>query len=86
MMERGGSIARALFSFNSVNVEGWWLYSEAILKPFMPADGQLISLQHRLMRAARAFLDPEVQAGKVKPEEAKRILMEDVCLSEAMAN
>jgi hypothetical protein len=86
MMERGVSIARALFSFNSVNVEGWGLYSEAILKPFMPADGQLISLQHRLMRAARAFLDPELQAGKVTPEEAKRILMEDVCLSEAMAN
>jgi hypothetical protein len=86
MMERGVSIARALFSFNSVNVEGWGLYSEAILKPFMPADGQLISLQHRLMRAARAFLDPELQAGKVTPDEAKRILMEDVCLSEAMAN
>jgi hypothetical protein len=86
MMETGVSIARALFSFNSVNVEGWGLYSEAILKPFMPADGQLISLQHRLMRAARAFLDPELQAGKVTPEQAKRILMEDVCLSEAMAN
>jgi len=86
MVERGVSIARALFSFNSVNVEGWGLYSEAILKPFMPADGQLISLQHRLLRAARAFLDPELQAGKITPEQAKRILMEDVCLSEAMAN
>ncbi|HYN15516.1 MAG TPA: DUF885 domain-containing protein [Terriglobales bacterium] len=86
MVEKGVSTARALFSFNSVNVEGWGLYSEAILKPFMPADGQLISLQHRLLRAARAFLDPELQAGKLKPEEAKRILMEDVCLSEAMAN
>lgn len=86
MMERGVSIARALFSFNSVNVEGWGLYSEAILQPFMPAEGQLISLQHRLMRAARAFLDPELQAGKVTPDDAKRILMEDVCLSAAMAN
>jgi uncharacterized protein (DUF885 family) len=86
MMERGVSTARALFSFNSVNVEGWGLYAEAILKPFMPADGQLISLQHRLMRAARAFLDPELQAGKVTPQEAERILREDVCLSEAMAN
>jgi uncharacterized protein (DUF885 family) len=86
MMERGVSIARALFSFNSVNVEGWGLYAEAILQPFMPAEGQLISLQHRLMRAARAYLDPELQAGKVTPEQAKRILLEDVCLSEAMAN
>jgi hypothetical protein len=86
MMEKGVSTARALFSFNSVNVEGWGLYAEAILKPFMPADGQLISLQARLQRAARAFLDPELQAGKVTPAEANRILREDVCLSEAMAN
>ncbi len=86
MTERGVSIARALFSFNSVNVEGWGLYAEAILQPFMPADGQLISLQARLQRAARAFLDPELQAGKVTPEEANRILREDVGLSEAMAN
>jgi hypothetical protein len=86
MTERGVSIARALFSFNSVNVEGWGLYAEAILKPFMPADGQLVSLQARLQRAARAFLDPELQAGKVTPEEANRILREDVGLSEAMAN
>jgi hypothetical protein len=86
MTERGVSIARALFSFNSVNVEGWGLYAEAILKPYMPADGQLISLQARLQRAARAFLDPELQAGKVTPGEANRILREDVCLSEAMAN
>jgi len=86
MLERGVSTARAFFSFNSVNVEGWGLYSEAILQPFMPADGQLISLQHRLMRAARAFLDPELQAGKTTPEQARHILMDDVCLSEAMAN
>ena len=85
MAEKGVSTARALFSFNSVNVEGWGLYSEAILEPYMPLDGQLISLQHRLMRAARAFLDPELQAGKITPEQAKHVLMDDVCLSHAMA-
>jgi uncharacterized protein (DUF885 family) len=52
----------------------------------MPAEGQLISLQARLQRAARAFLDPELQSGKVTPAEAKRVLMDDVVLSEAMAN
>jgi uncharacterized protein (DUF885 family) len=67
-------------------VEGWGLYAEAIAKPFMPAEGQLVSLQARLQRAARAFLDPELQSGKVTPAEAKRVLMEDVVLSEAMAN
>jgi uncharacterized protein (DUF885 family) len=86
MIEHGVSDARAVYAFNSTNVEGWGLYAEAIAKPFMPAEGQLVSLAARLQRAARAFLDPELQAGKVTPEEAKRILMQDVVLSEAMAN
>lgn len=86
IIEKGVSSARAIFAFNSTNVEGWGLYSEAILKPYMPLDGQLISLQHRLMRAARAFLDPELQMGKVTPEEALRVLKQDVVLSDAMAN
>jgi hypothetical protein len=86
MVEKGISIARAVFSFNSTNVEGWGLYSEAILKPYMPLDGQLISLQHRLMRAARAFLDPELQAGQITPEQARHVLTDDVVLSDAMAN
>jgi uncharacterized protein (DUF885 family) len=80
------STARAVFAFNSTNVEGWGLYSEAILKPFLPLEGQLIGLQHRLMRAARAFLDPELQMGAITPEDARRILREDAVLSEAMAN
>ena len=46
--------------------EGWGLYSEALVFPFMPPEGQLVSLQYRLLRAARAFLDPELQAGKIK--------------------
>lgn len=53
--------------------------------PYMPEDGQLISLQFQLLRAARAFLDPELQAGKVTPQQAMRILQEDVVCSEAFA-
>ncbi len=81
MVEHGVSQARALYAFNSTNVEGWGLYSEYIMKPYMPLDGQLISLQMRLQRAARAFLDPELQSGKIKPEDAMRVLTEDVNLS-----
>jgi uncharacterized protein (DUF885 family) len=47
----------------------------------MPLEGQLISLQLRLQRAARAFLDPELQSGRIKPEDAMRVLTEDVNLS-----
>jgi uncharacterized protein (DUF885 family) len=85
MMENGVSNARAVYAFNSVNVEGWGLYAEAEMKPYMPLDGQLVSLQHRLMRAARAFLDPELQMGRIQPEDAKRFLMEEVVLSEPMS-
>ncbi len=85
MVEHGVSTARALFAFNSTNVEGWGLYAEAISLPYMPQDGQLISLQLRLLRAARAFLDPELQSGKVTPEQAKHVLMDDVMLSDAFA-
>lgn len=85
MVEAGVSTARALFSFNSTNVEGWGLYAEKIVQPFMPAEGKLISLQHRLLRAARAFLDPELQQGTMTPDRAFTILTDDVVLSEAMA-
>jgi hypothetical protein len=85
LVEKGVSLARAVFAFNSVNVEGWALYAEAEMKPYMPLDGQLIGLQHRMMRAARAFLDPELQMGLQKPEQAVRFLMDEVVLSEPMA-
>jgi uncharacterized protein (DUF885 family) len=55
------------------------------MRPYEPLDGQLAALQHRLMRAARAFLDPGLQAGTVTREEATRVLVEDVVVSEAMA-
>jgi uncharacterized protein (DUF885 family) len=51
----------------------------------MPREGQLISLQHRLLRAARAFSDPELQLGRTTPERVKQLLMDDVVLSDAMA-
>ena len=85
MIEVGVSTARATFAFNSTNAEGWGLYAEHVLLPFMPADGRLVSLQHRLLRAARAFLDPELQAGTIAPDDAFALLTNDVVLSEGMA-
>jgi hypothetical protein len=85
LIEKGVSRARMIFSFNSVNVEGWALYAEAEVKPYMPLEAQLAALQSRLMRAARAILDPGLQSGKITPEEATRVLREEVGLSEGMA-
>ena len=45
----------------------------------------MVSLDYRLMRAARAFLDPELQAGKIQPAEAFRVLEQDVVQSHAFA-
>jgi len=85
IIERKVSVARALFAFNSVNVEGWALYAEAVMKPYMPLDGQFISLQHRLMRAARAFLDPMANTGQIDYDEIRRFLEQEVGLSSAMS-
>jgi len=85
MVERGVSQARAIFAFNSVNAEGWGLYAEAITLPYMPDDGKLISLQLRLQRAVRAFVDPELQMGKWTPGSAREFLQKEVGLSQAFA-
>ncbi len=85
MIETGVSITRAIFAFNSANVEGWALYAEAMVKPYLPLDAQMISLQFRLMRAARMFLDPMLNLGRISPEDAKRLIKEDIVLGEKWA-
>ncbi|TCV95886.1 uncharacterized protein DUF885 [Luteibacter rhizovicinus] len=85
MVERGVSLTRSLFAFNSVNVEGWALYAEAEMVPYEPPAGQFVALQFRLLRAARAFLDPMLNLGLITRDRAHDILVEDVGMSEAMA-
>jgi len=85
MLRRGVSTARVLYAMNSANIEGWALYAEAITKPYMPLEGQLISLQDRLLRAARIWLDPMLNLGLISADEAKRVLMEEVVLDDRSA-
>jgi hypothetical protein len=85
MVEHGISLARALYAFNSTNAEGWGLYAEYIMQPYEPVEGQLLTLQLRLLRAARAFLDPELQSGAVTEAQAYKVLEKDVMLSHAFA-
>ncbi len=84
MVEGGVSIARAVYAFNSVNVEGWALYAEAELQPYEPLEGQMFALQWRMIRAARAFLDPMLNLGLTTPERAAAVLRDDTVLSKAM--
>ena len=85
MLEGGQSLARAVFAFNSVNVEGWALYAEHVMLPYMPPAGQLCSLQMRLHRAARAFLDPELQSGDRTPAEVGAFLEREIVYSPPFA-
>ncbi len=85
MIEAGVSTARAVYAFNSVNVEGWALYAEAEMQPYLPLDGQLFAQQARMLRAARAFLDPMVNLGEISPEGVKGFLIDEVGMSEGMA-
>lgn len=85
IVESGVSVARAVFAFNSANVEGWGLYAEAIVRPYLPLEGQMISLQYRLMRAGRMFLDPMLNLGLITPEEAKDLIMSDMAIGESWA-
>ena len=85
MLERGVSTARVVYAFNSANVEGWALYAEAVMKQYLPIDGQIGALQMRMLRAARAYLDPMLNLGLIEPDAAKRVLTEEVMLSDAFA-
>jgi hypothetical protein len=85
MLETGVSNARAIYAFNSANVEGWGLYAEAIMLEYFSPEGQLFGLRARLMRAARAFLDPMLNLGLIEPGQALEFLTGEVMLSHPMA-
>lgn len=84
MVERGVSQARMIFAMNSVNVEGWALYSEEIVQPYLPVEGQFMTLWSRLVRSGRAILDPGLNLGTLTLEEARHVLSEEIVLSEAL--
>jgi hypothetical protein len=85
MVENGVSQARVIYAFNSANVEGWGLYAEAIMQQYLSPEAQLFGLKSRLMRAARAFLDPMLNLGLIESEQALELIMKDVGISRGLA-
>jgi uncharacterized protein (DUF885 family) len=85
LVEDGTSIARAVYAFNSANVEGWGLYAESIVHPYLSEEAQLFSLFSRQMRAARMFMDPMINTGQLTADEASRFMQEEMALSLPMA-
>lgn len=85
MVENGVSMARAVYAFNSANVEGWGLYSEAIMMQYFSPEAQLMGLRSLLIRAARAFLDPMINLGQISREDAMAFIVGEVGISTPLA-
>lgn len=85
LKDRRLSRARTDFSRNATSIEGWATYAESIMQPYMPLEGKFMSLQFQLLRAARAFLEPELQFGKITTADALKVLTEDAGFSKFFA-
>ena len=85
MKEKGVSFIRAWFAFNSVNIEGWGLYAEDMIYPFVADEVKFIILQRRLWRIARMFLDPEVNLGMIGYEQVERVYVNELGFSKSWA-
>jgi hypothetical protein len=85
LKDRRLSRARTDFARNATSIEGWATYAEAIMQPYMPLEGKFMSLQFQLLRAARAFLEPELQLGKITTADALKVLTEDAGFSKFFA-
>lgn len=85
MRERGTTLMRSWFAFNSVNVEGWGLYAEDLVYPYLNKETQFVSLQRRLWRQARMFLDPELNLGKINGQRVLDVFMKELGFSKPFA-
>lgn len=79
------SYTRTDFAANATSAEGWATYAESIMQPYMPLEGRFMSLQFQLLRAARAFLEPELQLGRITTGDALNILTQDAGFSKFFA-
>lgn len=85
LLDQGVSIIRARYGYTIANVEGWAFYAEELMNSVLPLESQFVAAQMRLWRDARMFIDPELNLGKMKADEAKRILTQEVGLSAELA-
>lgn len=79
------STIRARYAQNATNVEGWALYAEDMVFPYLTQEEQLVALQTRLWRVARYFLDPMVQTAKASEKDVLATL-DTIGVSKHMAS
>jgi hypothetical protein len=85
MLENPVSIVRSRYAMNSVNVEGWALYAEDLVFPYLTDEEKLIAYQTRLWRIARYYLDPLVQLGKAGRDKVMNVFNKELGVSKVMS-
>jgi uncharacterized protein (DUF885 family) len=82
-------LIQAVVASNSTNCEGWAHYVEYLMYPYFDKAAQLGALRDQLLRAARLFLDPELNLGRITFDDVVKFytdkvgFVESVGLSEA---
>ncbi|MNL30143.1 hypothetical protein D3C87_1518630 [compost metagenome] len=85
VLDVGVSTIRAIYAMNSANAEGWGLYAEDLVYPYLKEEEQFFSIQMRLWRMARAFLDPQIQLGLIKDQRVMDVFTKELGVSKEMA-
>lgn len=70
---------------NGEAAEGWALYSERMVYPYLTPDQQFAAFRLYLLRVARAFLDPEVNMGRIDEKAAKKLIVHELGFTEDWA-
>lgn len=79
------NLIRAYYSKHSTETEGWALYAEDMIYPYVGLEEKFGILQLKLQRLARYFLDPLVQLNEITRDEVIAILHNEVGLSKEFA-
>ena len=79
------NLIRGYYAKHSAETEGWALYAEDMIFPYVGVEEKFGILQLRLQRIARYFLEPLIQLNKITKNEVIDILHNQVGLSKELA-
>ena len=85
MLENPVSIVRSRYAMSSVNVEGWALFAEDLVFPYLTDEEKFVAYQTRLWRIARYYLDPMVQLGEATRKTVLKVFTQEMGVSKTMA-
>jgi hypothetical protein len=77
---------RATWAFNSTNAEGWAMYAEAAILPYLTKEARLAGLQMRLLRIVRMMMEPQLAIGQTTTGEIAKKIQFELGFTEKWAN